>query len=231
MLVDGFLELRRPGVLKRGVHGDADGRRRLNAGTAASTETGTELGHACFFLGPERFYDALRRMSRAEQEQICMTGIDFVNQLYGDEELKRLQRVHARFVNTGLVVMLSGAVASDALEDGRVISGVGGQYNFVAMAHALDDGRSILLIRSTREEGRKDRSNVLARYGNTTIPRHLRDIVVTEYGIADVRGQTDEQVALALIRVTDSRFQDGLHREAQREGKVARNHQLPDSWR
>jgi len=101
----------------------------------------------------------------------------------------------------------------------------------VAMAHALEDGRSILLIRSTREEGRKDRSNVLARYGNTTIPRHLRDIVVTEYGIADVRGQTDEQVALALIRVTDSRFQDGLHREAQREGKVARNHQLPDSWR
>ena len=44
--------------------------------------------HACFFLGPQRFYEALRLMDRAEREQFAMTGIAFVNQLYGQEELK-----------------------------------------------------------------------------------------------------------------------------------------------
>src|ERR671912_89480 len=113
-------------------------------------------------------------MERAEREQFCMTGIAFVNQLYGDEELKRLQRKEARFVNTGLIVTLSGAVTSDAMEDGRVVSGVGGQYNFVTMAHALEDGRAILLIRSTREENGRLRSNIRGTYGSATIPRHLR---------------------------------------------------------
>jgi len=227
MLVDGFLELYRCGVLKRRVHDDVDVQRALNAGESTTGVTGMYVAHACFFLGPERFYDTLRRMDRSDREQICMTGIDYVNQLYGNEELKRLQRVQARFVNTGLIVTLSGAVASDALEDGRVVSGVGGQYNFVAMAHALEDGRSILLIRSTRGEGKTIRSNVLTAYGSSTIPRHLRDIVVTEYGIADLRGKTDEAVARALIQIAHSRFQDRLLREAQRAGKVVRSYRVP----
>jgi acyl-CoA hydrolase len=69
-----------------------------------------------------------------------MSAISYVNQLFGNEELKRLQRQAARFINTGLIVTLTGAVASDGLEDGRVLSGVGGQYNFVAMAPELEDG-------------------------------------------------------------------------------------------
>ncbi|PYS70050.1 MAG: acetyl-CoA hydrolase, partial [Acidobacteria bacterium] len=147
-------------------------------------------------------------MDRSEREQICMTGISYVNELYGEEELKRPQRQAARFVNTGLVVTLTGAVASDGLEDGRVLSGVGGQYNFVAMAHELEDGRSILMIRSTKERDGKLRSNIRWNYGHVTIPRHLRDIVVTEYGIADLRGRTDEEVIIALVEIADSRFQD-----------------------
>ena len=42
-----------------------------------------------------------------------------------------------------------GDAVSDGLEDGRIVSGVGGQYNFVAMAHALDDARSVLMFRVT----------------------------------------------------------------------------------
>src|SRR5204863_1289145 len=103
---------------------------------------------------------SLRQMDRSEREQICMTGISYVNELFGEEELKRLQRKAARFVNTGLIVTLTGAVASDALEDGRVLSGVGGQYNFVAMAHALEDGRSIMMIRSTQDKDGKLSSNI-----------------------------------------------------------------------
>ena len=212
MLVDGFLELYRSGILKRRVEGG-------------------KVAHACFFLGPRRFYDALNRMDRAEREQFCMTRISFVNQLYGQEELKRAQRKAARFINSGLIATLSGAVASDMLEDGRVLSGVGGQYNFVAMAHALEDGRSILMIRSTRKADGKVQSNIRWSYGNTTIPHQLRDFVVTEYGIADLRGHTDEQVATSLIEIADSRFQNELLEEAKRAGKIGRHYRIPDACR
>src|SRR5437868_3538422 len=192
---------------------------------------GGHIIHACFFLGPRKFYETLRRMDAAEREQICMTGISYVNELYGEEGLKRLQRKAARFVNTGLIVTLAGAVASDGLEDGRVLSGVGGQYNFVAMAHALEDGRSILMIRSTKEEDGRLLSNVRWSYGHVTIPRHLRDIVVTEYGIADLRGRSDEEVVAALLEIADSRFRDGLLKEAKRAGKVGEDYRIPDRAR
>jgi acyl-CoA hydrolase len=192
---------------------------------------GGHFAHACFFLGPRKFYDTLRQMDAAEREQICMTGISYVNELYGEEELKRLQRKAARFVNAGLIVTLNGAVASDGLEDGRVLSGVGGQYNFVAMAHALEDGRSILMIRSTIEEEGKLRSNIRWSYGHITIPRHLRDLVVTEYGVADLRGRSDEEIIVALVEVADSRFQDELLKEAKRAGKLSEDYRIPDHAR
>jgi acyl-CoA hydrolase len=192
---------------------------------------GGHFAHACFFLGPRKFYDTLRQMERSEREQICMTGISYVNELYGEEELKRLQRKAARFVNTGLIVTLGGAVASDGLEDGRVLSGVGGQYNFVAMAQELEDGRSIMMIRSTSEEDGKLRSNIRWSYGHVTIPRHLRDLVVTEYGIADLRGRSDEEVIAALVEIADFRFQDELLKSAARAGKISRHYRIPDHAR
>jgi len=90
---------------------------------------------------------------------------------------------------------------------------------------------SILMIRSTHEQGGTVRSNIRATYGSTTIPRHLRDIVVTEYGIADLRGRTDEEVAMALVHITDSRFQEDLLQAAQRAGKVAMTYRIPDRFR
>lgn len=189
------------------------------------------IAHACFFLGPRKFYDTLRQMDPSEREQICMTGISRVNNLYGEEELKRLQRKAARFVNTGLIATLTGAVASDGFDDGRVLSGVGGQYNFVAMAHELEDGRSILMIRSTQDDKGELRSNIRWNYGHVTIPRHLRDIVITEYGIAELRGRTDEEVITALIQIADSRFQEGLVKEAKSAGKLRKDYKIPDHAR
>jgi len=192
---------------------------------------GGSFAHACFFLGPTKFYETLRQMDRAEREQISMTGISYVNELFGEEDLKRLQRKAARFVNTGLFVTLLGAVTSDALEDGRVLSGVGGQYNFVAMAHALEDGRSIMMIRSTKEEAGTLASNIRWSYGHVTIPRHLRDVVVTEYGVADLRGRTDEEVITALLEIADSRFQKSLLKQAKAAGKVRMAYEIPECAR
>jgi acyl-CoA hydrolase len=206
---------------------DKDAREELIQHCLGTQLKNGHFAHACFFLGPRRFYETLRQMDRSEREQICMTGIGYVNHLYGDEELKRLQRKAARFVNTGLIVTLTGAVASDGFDDGRVLSGVGGQYNFVSMAHELEDGRSILMIRSTKADG-QTHSNIRWNYGHVTIPRHLRDIVITEYGIAELRGRTDEEVIIALIEIADSRFQDELVKEAKRAGKLRKEYQIPD---
>ena len=141
------------------------------------------------------------------------------------------QRRHARFVNTTMMVTGLGAAVSDALEDGRVVSGVGGQYNFVAMAHALPEARSILCLRATRDGARRSDVNILWSYGHTTIPRHLRDIVVTEYGIADLRGRTDREVVEALVAIMDARFQERFVADAQRAGKLPRDYRIPDAAR
>ena len=87
-------------------------------------------------------------MTEEERRLFAMSGVEKVNQLYGNEELRRLQRKDARFVNTGMIASVLGAIASDQLEDGQIISGVGGQYNFVAMGHALPDARVIMLIKT-----------------------------------------------------------------------------------
>lgn len=183
--------------------------------------------HGGFFLGPQDFYAALAAMPREESELICMTGVDKINQLYGREELDTLQRKHARFINSCLMVSLLGNVISDTLASGQVVSGVGGQYNFVSMAHAIPGGRSIIMVKSTRESGGRVSSNILWKYGRATIPRHLRDIVISEYGIADLRSKTDSEVIGALLNIADSRFQESLRQEAVAAGKLPRDYRVP----
>lgn len=212
--------------------GSADARRELLACCTGRRLISGTLLHGTFFLGPRGFYAALRDLPEDERRQFSMCGVAFVNQLDGaGQALKIVQRKNARFLNSTMMMTLLGAAVSDGLADGRVVSGVGGQYNFVAMAHSLPDARSILTLRSTRRKDSKVSSNILWNYANTTIPRHLRDIVVTEYGVADLRGLTDQDAIAAMLSIADSRFQDGLKREAQAAGKLSRDYQIPELQR
>ncbi len=184
---------------------------------------------AGFFFGPASFYEALRKLPSSERELFAMRGISFINELYGHEwDLKVSQRRHARFINTVMMMTGLGAAVSDALAEGSVVSGVGGQYNFVAMAHALPEARSILCLRATRTSRGKTSSNIVWNYGHTTIPRHLRDIVVTEYGIADLRGRTDREIVEALLGIMDARFQDEFVSAAKRARKLAADFRIPE---
>jgi acyl-CoA hydrolase len=211
MLVDSFLALMDAGVLKREVDG--------------------VLVHGGFFLGPKSFYRRLREMPPEQLAKIQMTAVSFTNQLYGDEEKKRAARVGARFVNSTMMATLMGAVISDGLEDGRVVSGVGGQYNFVEQAFALPDARSVIVLNATRSSGGKTTSNIRWSYGHETIPRHLRDIVVSEYGVADLRGKSDRDVIAAMLSIADSRFQPELMQAAKDAGKLPRGHEIPAAHR
>jgi hypothetical protein len=211
MLTEAFLGLIDAGILKREVDG--------------------VVLHGAFFLGPKSFYRALREMAPDEIARIRMMPVSFTNELYGDEEAKRRARVDARFVNNAMMATLMGAAISDGLENGQVVSGVGGQYNFVAQAFALAGARSILTVEATRQAGAKAQSNVRWTYGHETIPRHLRDIIVTEYGVADLRGKSDADVIAAMLQVADSRFQDELMRQARDAGKLPKGFEIPAAHR
>ena len=245
-----FAELQTYGVLRidveysKGRMRAADGRWiEANLGDAAARAhiarecLGRELQngqvlHAGFFLGPRGFYAALRELSESDRRQLGMRGVAYVNQLYGsDHELRTLQRRDARFVNTTMMITLLGAAVSDGLADGRVVSGVGGQYNFVSMAHALPGARSILCVRATRTSAGQVTSNIVWNYAHITIPRHLRDIVVTEYGVADLRGRTDQEVIAALLNVADSRFQEALLAQAKTARKIPADYRIADAFR
>jgi acyl-CoA hydrolase len=211
LFVEGLLDLFRAGILKREVNG--------------------VVLHAGFFVGSRAFYQALREMPRDIVQKFGMTSISFVNELYGDEAKKRRARTNARFLNDAMMATLLGDVISDGLEDGRIVSGVGGQYNFIAQGFALEGARSAIVLHATRTAAGKTQSNIRWRYGHTTIPRHLRDIIVTEYGIADIRGKSDSETIAAMLAITDARFQDELMRQAKDAGKIARSFELPASAR
>src|SRR2546421_10225626 len=160
-----------------------------------------------------------------------MTPRSFTNQIYDDEDAKQRARVDARFVNNAMMATLLGSAISDGLENGQVVSGVGGQYNFVAQAFALQGARSILALEATRQGSAKAQSNIRWNYGHETIPRHLRDVFVTEYGVADVRGKSDADVIAAMLGIADSRFQADLARQAKDAGKLPKDFEIPAAHR
>jgi hypothetical protein len=211
MLFEAFLGLIDAGILKR----EADG----------------VMLHGAFFLGPKSFYRALREMTPEQIARIQMMPVSFTNELYGEEEAKRRARVDARFVNNTMMATLMGAAISDGLENGQVVSGVGGQYNFVAQAFALQGARSILALEATHRTGARAQSNIRWNYGHETIPRHLRDIFVTEYGVADVRGKSDAETIAAMLAVIDSRFQGELAKVAIDAGKLPKDFEIPPAHR
>jgi acyl-CoA hydrolase len=212
MFVDGFADLYREGILKR----------RASDGA---------ILHSGFFVGSNAFYDFLRSLPEEERALFQMRGISFVNELYGEEERKRADRVHARFVNNAMMVTLLGATVSDALADGRVVSGVGGQYNFVAQAFALEGARSIITLNAARLTHGRRESRPVWSYGHTTLPRHLRDIVVTEYGVADLHGKSDRDCIAAMLAIADSAFQEELLDAAKSASKIEKDYAIPRGFR
>ncbi|BBJ99664.1 acetyl-CoA hydrolase/transferase C-terminal domain-containing protein [Xanthomonas campestris pv. campestris] len=226
MLNEGFKQLVDSGVIRRKVHDDLGLMQRLADGTADAADAARladegEFLHGAFYLGSPAFYAWLRALDPQLRGAIGMRRISEINQLYGgNEALERLQRRDARFFNSCMMATALGAAVSDGLEDGRVVSGVGGQYNFVAMAHALPQARSVLMLRATRASGKDAASNVRWNYGHTTIPRHLRDLYITEYGIADLRHKTDQDCVLEMAGICDARFQTALLAQASQSRKL-----------
>lgn len=219
MLTDGFMHLRQAGILKRHITDESSGAKTFL--------------HGSFILGSKPFYEWLRTLSPEDARGLRMTRVSKVNDLYDPQEMQlRRQRIHARFFNTTMQITLLGEAMSETLHNGNVVSGVGGQYNFVAMSSELKDSRSVLMLRSSRiSHSGKCTSNIVWTPGHVTIPRHLRDMVVTEYGVADLKGKSDEDCIRALLSITDSEFQPALMTVAKNNRKLDPKYQIPEEFR
>ena len=190
-----------------------------------------KIVHAGFFFGSTELYRQLHELPDAIKQQIEMTSVARTNSLTWSTKLLTEQRQHARFVNSTMMITCSGAIVSDGLKDLQEVSGVGGQYDFQSMAQDLDGARAIINCRSTRETKQGTQSNIVWDYPNQTISRYLRDIIVTEYGIADCRSRTDSEIIKCILNVTDSRFQQDLLQKSKRFGKVAQDYEIPMAFR
>ncbi|MBK7147073.1 MAG: acetyl-CoA hydrolase [Xanthomonadales bacterium] len=230
-LVDG--ELRWPDGMRSGADlADRGARRMLIEHVQGKHLRGGRYLHGAFWLGTRLLQEWLGALDGADYDGLCMTRVAHINQLYGGREaLDIAQRHQPRFFNTCMMATVFGAAVSDGLADGQLVSGVGGQYNFVAMAQEIPNGRSALTLRATRDNAHGTQSNIVWNYGHVTIPRHLRDLVITEYGIADLRGATDEECIQRMLAICDARFVEELANRAKAAGKLARDYVLPDAIR
>jgi 4-hydroxybutyrate CoA-transferase len=116
-------------------------------------------------------------------------------------------------VNSALEVDLLGQVNAESV-DGRQVTGIGGQFDFVLGAARAEGGRSIIALPATA--GRGSVSRIVARLAagaRVTTPRFLADYVVTEHGVAALRGKSDAGRARELLHVADPAFRDRIERE------------------
>lgn len=131
-------------------------------------------------------------------------------------------------VNSALQVDLTGQVAADSIGS-LFYSGVGGQVDFVRGATRSKGGKSIIAFPSTAKGGKVSRIvPVLSPGTGVVTSRADIDFVVTEYGIASLKGKTIKERAIALIQIAHPRFRKGLAETSKKFGYLDRGHVLPE---
>src|SRR4051812_9316903 len=118
-------------------------------------------------------------------------------------------------INSALEVDLTGQVNAETAQ-GRNIGVTGGQMDFVRAANRAPEGRSIIALPSTSRDRRHSRIVARLPDGIVTTPRADADCVVTEHGIAELKGRTLAERARAMIALADPAFRAELERAAER---------------
>jgi len=163
---------------------------------------------ATFALGTQRLYDFLHVNAAVE-----LLPVDWVND-------PRIIGQFARFVsiNACVEVDLLGQCASETVA-GRYWSGSGGQADFARGAMYSTDGQGFIVVPSTALEGTVSRIvGRLTPGAAVTTLKNTVDKVVTEHGVAELRGRTIRERARALIAVADPAFRDDLQHDARALG-------------
>ena len=121
-------------------------------------------------------------------------------------------------INSAIEIDLSGQVNSETV-DSRQISGIGGSIDYAETAFQSTGGVRITALASTAKKGTV--STIVPRLSSesaVTIPRGLAEFVVTEHGVADLRGKTMKERAENLIRIADPAFRQELEESVNTKG-------------
>ncbi|MCU1354992.1 MAG: acetyl-CoA hydrolase/transferase [Acidimicrobiales bacterium] len=120
-------------------------------------------------------------------------------------------------INGALAVDLAGQAVADTLA-GSQFSGIGGHEDFVAASGLELEDRSLICLRSSTVVDGKRLSRISGRFPAGTIittPRHQLDVVITEFGVAELRGRTVRERARALAAISHPEFRDQLLADAE----------------
>ncbi len=189
MFSDGAVDLIRAGNI--------NGRRK-------TLHTGKHV--ATFLMGTRKLYDFVN-----DNPSIYMAPVDYVN-----NPLVIAQNDNLVSINSCVQIDLSGQVCSESVGL-RQISAVGGQVDFIRGAALSRGGRSIIAISSTASGGRLSKIvPVLDEGAAVTTNRMDVEYIVTEYGIADLKGKSLRERARALIQIAHPSFRDELWAEYER---------------
>ncbi|MGQ0831763.1 MAG: acetyl-CoA hydrolase/transferase family protein [Microthrixaceae bacterium] len=161
-----------------------------------------------FAAGSRELYDWLH-----ENREVAFLPVDLVN---SPDAIARNRTMVT--INAAMAVDIHGQVVADTI-DGVQYSGIGGHEDFVS-GPALDlTDRSLLCLPSTITRGGETRSRIVPWFGPgavITTPRHQVDVIVTEYGAAELSGKTVHQRGQALAAIAHPDFRDDLHAAAER---------------
>ncbi|MBX3313459.1 MAG: acetyl-CoA hydrolase/transferase family protein [Actinobacteria bacterium] len=160
-----------------------------------------------FAAGTRELYDWLDG-----NEEVRFLPVHLVN---SPDIISRNRRMVS--INGALAVDLAGQAVADTL-GGRQFSGIGGHEDFVASSGLELEDRSLLCLRSSTAVDGKRVSRIQSRFPAGTVittPRHQLDVVITEYGVAELRGGTVRERARALAAIAHPEFRDQLLADAE----------------
>lgn len=147
-----------------------------------------------------------------DNPEVIFLDIEYVNDPTVIAQNKRVVSI-----NSAIQIDLSGQVCADSMGP-RVYSGVGGQVDFVLGAAFSEGGKSIIALPSTAKKGSVSRlASMLTRGSGVVTTRAHVDYIVTEYGIARLRGHSVVERARELIEIAHPDFRESLLREAREE--------------
>lgn len=121
-------------------------------------------------------------------------------------------------INGAIAIDLSGQVVADTI-DGKQFSGVGGHEDFVSGPGLTANGRSLICLPSTSTVNGQLVSRIMSQFSAGSVvstPRHQVDVVVTEFGCAELHGKTIRERSQALAAISHPQFRDALMESAQR---------------
>ena len=160
---------------------------------------------AAFTWGTRALYDYID-----DNPMVDLLPVGYVN-----DPVNIMKNENMVSVNTALEIDLTGQICSETI-GGKQYSGTGGAWDFAYGAFHAKNGRGIIALQSTAKGGTISRIVPRLTAGNVvTIPRNIVDIVVTEHGIARLRGKSVRQRAAELISVAHPDFREALRRQAR----------------